>query len=100
MKRKFYNVTIKIKFETSINENPAAEIINSKDDRKKENMRLSTWKNLPDGRILKSDAIEGKNYLNEKQIKQLERTVSGYFDYIEDLIERENTFTMKNLIKV
>jgi len=58
-------------------------------------MRLSTWKKLPDGRILKSDAIEGKNYLNEKQIKQLERTVSGYFDYIEDLIERENTFTME-----
>ena len=57
-------------------------------------MGLTSWKNAPDGRILKSDVIVAKNYLNDKQIKQLERTVSGYFDYIEDLIERENTFTM------
>nr|WP_276633094.1 RhuM family protein [Phascolarctobacterium succinatutens] len=58
-------------------------------------MGLTTWKNAPDGRILKSDVIVAKNYLDEKQIRQLERTVSGYFDYIEDLIERENTFTME-----
>lgn len=58
-------------------------------------MGLTTWKNAPDGRILKSDVIVTKNYLDEKQIRQLERTVSGYFDYIEDLIERENTFTME-----
>lgn len=49
----------------------------------------------PDGRILKSDVAIAKNYLEEKQIRQLERTVTGYFDYIEDLIERENTFTME-----
>lgn len=54
-----------------------------------------TWKNSPDGRILKSDVTVAKNYLEEKQIHQLERAVSGYFDYIEDLIERENTFTME-----
>lgn len=58
-------------------------------------MGLITWKNAPDGRILKSDVTIAKNYLNEKQIRQLERTVTGYFDYIEDLIERENTFTME-----
>ena len=57
-------------------------------------MGLTTWKNAPDGRILKSDTAIAKNYLDEKQIRQLERAVSGYFDYIEDLIERENTFTM------
>lgn len=57
-------------------------------------MGLTTWKNAPDGRILKSDVTVGKNYLEEKQIKQLERAVTDYFDYIEDLIERENTFTM------
>ena len=57
-------------------------------------MGLTTWKHSPDGRILKSDVGIAKNYLSEKEIKQLERTVSGYFDYIEDLIERENTFTM------
>ena len=58
-------------------------------------MGLTTWKNAPDGRILKSDVTVAKNYLDEKQIRQLERAVSGYFDYIEDLIERENTFTME-----
>lgn len=60
---------------------------------------LTTWKNAPDGRILKSDVIIAKNYLSEKEIKQLERNVSGYFDYIEDLIERENTFTMEEFSK-
>ena len=57
-----------------------------------------TWKNSPNGRILKSDTIIAKNYLNEKQIKQLERAVSGYFDYIEDLIEREIAFDMQSFI--
>ena len=58
-------------------------------------MGLTTWKNSPEGRILKSDVDIAKNYLDEKQIRQLERAVTGYFDYIEDLIERENTFTME-----
>lgn len=49
--------------------------------------------NAPDSRILKSDTVVAKNYLEEKQIRQLERAVTGYFDYIENLIERENTFT-------
>ena len=72
----------------------AAEIVYSRADRTKEHMGLVTWKNAPDGRILKSDVSVAKNYLEEHQIRQLERTVVGYFDYIEDLIERENTFTM------
>ena len=58
-------------------------------------MGLTTWKNAPDGRILKSDVTIAKNYLSEKEIRQLERAVTGYFDYIEDLIERENTFNME-----
>lgn len=58
-------------------------------------MGLTTWKHSPDGRILKSDVLIAKNYLDESQIKRLERTVSGYFDYIEDLVERENAFTME-----
>lgn len=73
----------------------AAEIVFTSADRSKEHMGLTTWKNSPDGRILKSDVNVAKNYLSQKQIAQLERTVSGYFDYIEDLIERENTFTME-----
>jgi hypothetical protein len=60
-------------------------------------MGLSPWKNAPEGRILKSDVIVAKNYLPENEIKQLERTVTGYFDYIEGLIERQNTFTMEKL---
>lgn len=82
------------KFHYAITGKTAAEIIDTSADKTKENMGLTTWKNAPDGRILKSDVTIGKNYLEEKQIRQLERAVTGYFDYIEDLIERENTFTM------
>ena len=60
-------------------------------------MGLTTWKNAPDGRILKQDVVVAKNYLQEKEIQQLERTVTGYFDYIEGLVERQNTFTMAQL---
>lgn len=83
------------KFHYAIVGQTAAEIVYTKADRTKENMGLTTWKNAPDGRILKSDVVVAKNYLEEKQIRQLERAVTGYFDYIEDLIERENTFTME-----
>ncbi len=62
-------------------------------------MGLTTWKNAPDGRVIKSDVVIAKNYLDEKQIRQLERAVTGYFDYIEDLIERENVFTMSEFEK-
>lgn len=82
------------KFHYAIVGQTAAEIVYTKADRTKEHMGLTTWKNAPDGRILKSDVGIAKNYLEEKQIRQLERTVTGYFDYIEDLIERENVFTM------
>lgn len=77
----------------------AAEIVYHQADYTKENMGLTTWKNAPDGRILKSDTSIAKNYLDEKQIRQLERAVTGYFDYIEDLIERENVFTMEEFSK-
>ena len=83
------------KFHYAITGQTAAEIVYGNADHTKEHMGLTTWKNAPEGRILKSDVTVAKNYLDEKQIRQLERTVSGYFDYIEDLIERENTFTMK-----
>ena len=83
------------KFHYAITGQTAAELVYNKSDRNKEHMGLTTWKNAPDGRILKSDVTIAKNYLQEKQIRQLERAVVGYFDYIEDLIERENTFTME-----
>lgn len=94
----FY-ATIQNKFHFAITGQTAAEIIYNKSDKTKDNMGLTTWKNSPDGRILKSDVKVAKNYLSEKEIKQLERAVTGYFDYIEDLIERENTFTMEEFAK-
>lgn len=92
--RSFYAM-VQNKFHYAIVGQTAAEIIYSKADRTKEHMGLTTWKNAPEGRVLKSDVAVAKNYLNEKEIRQLERAVTGYFDYIEDLIERENTFDMK-----
>jgi hypothetical protein len=82
------------KFHFAIHGQTAAETIYSKADRKKRNMGLTTWKNSPSGRILRSDVTIAKNYLSEKEIKRLERTVSSFFDYIENVIENENTFTM------
>ena len=92
--RQFYAM-VQNKFHYAITGQTAAEIIYDRADRNKEHMGLTTWKNAHDGRILKSDVTIAKNYLTEQQIRQLERTVTGYFDYIEDLIERENTFTME-----
>lgn len=92
--RNFY-ATIQNKFHYAITGKTAAEIIYEKSDANKENMGLTTWKNAPKGRILKNDSTVAKNYLSEKEIRSLERNVSSYFDYIEDLIERENTFTME-----
>ncbi|WP_278838391.1 RhuM family protein [Ligilactobacillus saerimneri] len=90
----FY-ANVQNKFHYAITGQTAAEIIYSKADHTKPHMGLTTWKGAPDGRILKSDTKVAKNYLDEKQIRKLERNVSGYFDYVEDLIERRNTFTMK-----
>lgn len=83
------------RFHYAITGQTAAEIIHAKADHTQAHMGLTTWKHAPNGRVLKSDITVAKNYLDEKQIRQLERAVSGYFDYIEDLIERENTFTME-----
>ena len=94
--KNFY-ATVQNKFHFAITGKTAAEIIYLKANSKTDNMGLTTWKNAPEGRILKQDTKVAKNYLQEKEIKQLERTVSGYFDYIENLIERRNTFTMEAL---
>ena len=91
--RDFYAM-IQNRFHYAITGQTAAEIIYTKADHTKDHMGLTTWKNAPDGRVLKSDVSIAKNYLQEKEIRQLERAVSGFFDYIEDLIERENTFDM------
>ncbi len=92
---KDFYANIQNRFHFAIHGSTAAELIYQKADANKKYMGLTTWKNAPDGRILKMDARIAKNYLNEKQIRKLERTVSGFFDYIERIIENRNTFTMK-----
>lgn len=92
--REFFQM-VQNRFHFAITGKTAPEIIYTSADHTKEHMGLETWKNAPDGRILLSDTKVAKNYLSEKEIRQLERAVTGYFDYIEDLIERENAFTME-----
>ena len=92
--REFYQM-IQNRFHYAITGQTAPEIIYTRADHTKEHMGLQTWKNAPDGRVLLSDTKIAKNYLPEKEIRQLERAVTGYFDYIEDLIERENAFNME-----
>ncbi len=82
-------------FHYAITGQTAAEIVYHNADHTKEHMGLTTWKNSPNGRILKSDAIVAKNYLQEKEIKDLELAVSAFFDYIENIIRRRNTFNME-----
>jgi hypothetical protein len=94
--REFY-ATVQNKFHYAITGQTGAEIIHSKADAKKKNMGLSTWKNAPDGRILKSDSIIAKNYLKIDEIKKLERTVSSFFDYIERIIENRTIMKMEDL---
>jgi len=85
---------IQNKFHYAITGQTAAEIVYAKADAQADHMGLTTWKHAPNGRILKSDVVIAKNYLLHDEIRRLERAITGYFDYIEDLIERENTFTM------
>ena len=98
--QEFY-ATIQNKFHYAITNKTAAEIIYNKANAKQKNMGLTTWRNAPNGRVLKNDTIIAKNYLNEKEIKRLERTISSYFDYIENQIELRKEkllpFTMKEL---
>jgi hypothetical protein len=93
--RDFYAM-VQNKFHYAITGNTAAEIIHDRADRTHDNMGLVTWKNSPDGRILKSDVTIAKNYLNEREIRRLERSVSGFFDYVEDLIEDETLLKMED----
>ena len=92
---KVFYATVQNKFHFAITSHTAAEIIYKNADAKKDFMGLKTWKSAPDGRIIKSDTKIAKNYLSEKSIKKLERTISGFFDYIENIIENRISFTME-----
>ena len=92
--RQFYAM-VQNKFHYAITGKTAAEIIYDTADRDKPHMGLQTWKSSPHGRIHKSDVTIAKNYLTADEIRKLERTISSFFDYIEGIIERKHTFTMK-----
>lgn len=94
--KQFY-ATVQNKFHYAITGQTAAEIIHAKADHTKENMGLTTWKNSPSGRILQSDTLVAKNYLTEKEIHSLERSISSYFDYLERQIEQRKAQTMQQL---
>lgn len=96
--RQFY-AHVQDKFHFAITGLTASEMIYTHANANKRLMGMSTYKNAPDGRILKSDTTVGKNYLSETEIKKLERTVSAFFDYIEGIIERHHTFTMEGFAK-
>ena len=96
--REFFG-TMQNKFHYAITGQTAAEIIHSHADATKDHMGLTTWESGPEGRIYKKDVIVAKNYLSVEEIEQLERTVSSFFDYIERIIERRETFTMRAFIE-
>ncbi|CAK7057722.1 MAG: hypothetical protein EUB_03341 [Eubacterium sp.] len=95
--KQFY-ATVQNKFHYAITGKTAAEIVYDSADRNKEHMGLTSWKNSPDGRILKSDVVVAKNYLSEKEIRRLERNISAYFDYVERLLEDETLLGMKDFM--
>ncbi len=96
---KEFFATVQNKFHFAITGQTAAEIIHGKADKEQPFMGLKTWKRSPSGRILASDVTIAKNYLSEKDIKKLERTISGFFDYVENIIENRQAFTMAEFVK-
>lgn len=94
---KDFYATVQNKFHFAISGQTSAEIIYKQVDKEKPFMGLQTWKNSPDGRVLKSDTVIAKNYLSVDEIKDLENAISGYFDYIERIIKNYTTFTMESL---
>lgn len=91
--------TVQNKFHFAITGQTAGEIVYNSADNNKPYMGLTTWKNSPQGRILPSDVIVAKNYLSEDEIKKLERAISSFFDYIENIIEKRQSFTMEEFAK-
>lgn len=96
---KDFYAMVQNKFHFAIAGQTAAEIVYTSADKTKPHMGLTTWKNSPKGRVLSSDVVVAKNYLQEKEIKKLERTISGFFDYVENIIENEQPFTMTEFAK-
>ncbi|MAT54438.1 MAG: cell filamentation protein Fic [Saprospirales bacterium] len=96
--QQFYQ-TVQNKLHWAITGQTAAEIIANRVDAAKPNMGLTTWKNAPEGKILKSDTHIAKNYLNEQEIAELERIVTMYLDYAENQAKRHIPMTMKDWVQ-
>jgi len=94
---KTFYVMVQNKFHYAITGQTAAEIIHNHADNNTRNMGLLTWKNAPKGRVLASDVTVAKNYLAEADIKKLERTIAGFFDYIENIIENRVQMNMDDM---
>lgn len=92
--------TVQNKMHWAISGKTAAEIIYDSADATKPNMGLTTWKNSPDGKILKSDVTIAKNYLSQKEINSLNRLVSAYLDLAEDRAEQEIPTTMADWSRI
>lgn len=93
----FAHVQNKLHF--AIHRHTAAELILNRADSNKEHMGLTTWKNAPDGKIIKSDVSIAKNYLKEQEMRRLDRVVSMYLDYAEEQAERRIPMSMEDWAK-
>ena len=93
---KSFFATVQNKLHFAIHGQTAAELIVSRANAEKEHMGLNTWKNAPEGKIIKTDVSIAKNYLKEKEIKSLDRFVTMYLDYAEDQAERGFPMTMSD----
>ena len=96
---KDFFATVQNKLHWAITKQTASEIIYSRADHQKDNMGLTTWKNAPIGRIRKTDVVVAKNYLEEKELKTLNRIVTMYLDYAEHQAERQIPMTMNDWSK-
>lgn len=93
---KAFFATVQNKLHFAIHGHTAAEVIVERADSKKENMGMTTWRNAPKGKIIKTDVSVAKNYLNEKELKQLDRFVTMYLDYAETQAEQNVPMTMND----
>lgn len=93
---KIFFATVQNQLHFAIHGHTAAELILKRADSAKDRMGLSTWKNAPDGKILKPDVSVAKNYLTKKELNALDRLVGMYLDYAEDQAERKIPMTMED----
>lgn len=92
-------LTVQNKLHYAVHRHTAAELIVERADATKEHMGLTTWENAPDGKIVKADVSIAKNYLNDEEMKYLERIVSLYLDYAELQAERKIPMSMEDWAK-